>query len=151
MPNPKKPRSKCLMCALEPARPIYKYCSNACQLEYQYCRYVEEWKSGRVSGLNTCGIVTAPVKRFLRNKFQNQCCLCRWSQINLSTGVVPLVADHIDGNWKNNVEGNLRLLCPNCDSLTPTHGALNKGRGRPNRALSRRTLQARIMVGRIKT
>ena len=33
---------------------------------------------------------------------------------------IPLELDHIDGNHKNNVLSNLRLLCPNCHSLTPT-------------------------------
>ncbi|MEN9582255.1 MAG: hypothetical protein RL641_209 [Candidatus Parcubacteria bacterium] len=57
-----------------------------------------------------------------------------------------MVADHIDGNWRNNIEENLRLLCPNCDSLTPTFSAFNRGNGRKNRALSKRTIEARQIV-----
>ena len=33
--------------------------------------------------------------------------------------------DHIDGNNKNNKADNLRLLCPNCHSQTPTFRARN--------------------------
>jgi 5-methylcytosine-specific restriction endonuclease McrA len=33
---------------------------------------------------------------------------------------ISLELDHIDGNSKNNIESNLRLLCPNCHSQTPT-------------------------------
>jgi hypothetical protein len=33
--------------------------------------------------------------------------------------------DHIDGNNKNNKVDNLRLLCPNCHSQTPTFRARN--------------------------
>lgn len=33
---------------------------------------------------------------------------------------LTLQLDHIDGDPTNNVEKNLRLLCPNCHSLTPT-------------------------------
>jgi len=36
--------------------------------------------------------------------------------------------DHIDGNPRNNLVTNLRLLCPNCHSQTPTYcGRNNKG------------------------
>lgn len=33
---------------------------------------------------------------------------------------IPLEMDHIDGNSQNNDESNLRILCANCHSQTPT-------------------------------
>ena len=138
MVNPKKPRTPCPICGKEPYRSSYKYCSNACQAAFQYNVFIDKWKEGKESGLLSLGLVNGYVKRYLRNKYQNKCCICGWSTINLKTGVVPLVADHIDGNWRNNIESNLRLLCPNCDSLTATYAALNKGNGRQHRALSNR-------------
>ncbi len=146
MPNPKKPRSLCPVCGNEPAKSFYKYCSNACQHQFQYYSYIKRWKSGEILGLNSDGIVSDPVKKYLRIKFGNKCCLCSWRETNQTTGVVPLVADHIDGNWRNNREENLRLLCPNCDALTPTFSGLNRGRGRPNRPISKRTLEARSLL-----
>lgn len=145
MSMPRKTRVACLSCGAEPARPTYRYCSNSCQREYQFRLCIQRWKSGEESGLQNIGIVTNPIKRYLREKFGNKCVLCGWSQINAKTGKVPLVADHIDGNWRNNIEDNLRLVCPNCDSLSPTYSALNKGNGRKNRALSKRTLEARLL------
>ena len=145
----KKPRSKCLSCGKKTSRAGCKYCSNACQVEYQYVSYVKRWKAGEVSGLQGLGIVSGHVKRYLRRKFGNKCCLCGWAEINSKTRLVPLVADHIDGNWRNNIERNLRLLCPNCDSLTPTYAGLNRGNGRKNRVLSKRAKEGRLFISKV--
>jgi hypothetical protein len=59
--------------------------------------------------------------------------------------MVSLVADHIDGNWRNNIESNLRFLCPNCDSLTSTAG-LNRGNGRKDRVLNKRAKEGRLLL-----
>ena len=41
--------------------------------------------------------------------------------------------EHIDGNYKNNAEDNLILLCPNCHSLTSTYKGANLNHGRIGR------------------
>lgn len=129
----KKVKSRCLNCEKETARASYKYCSNSCQNEYQYKLFIKKWMRGEELGLQGLGIVSRHVKRYLREKFGNKCCLCGWSKVNVKTRKIPLVADHIDGNWQNNVESNLRLICPNCDALSPTYAGSNRGNGRKNR------------------
>lgn len=143
---PKKPRKKCLNCSKETPRPTYKYCSIACQMKYQYRAYIKKWKAGEVDGLQNPGIVSRHVKHYLREKFGNRCCLCGWAEINPKTKQTPLVADHIDGNWRNNIENNLRLLCSNCDSLTPTYAGLNRGNGRRHRVVSKRVEESRSLL-----
>jgi len=64
---------------------------------------------------------------------KNKCCKCGWGKINEVTGKIPLEVDHIDGNYKNNKLDNLRLLCPNCHSLSCNYKDLNKGNGRGKR------------------
>lgn len=149
MPMPKKKRSICRNCSNETKRASYIYCSNKCQHEYEYSMYIQLWMNGEVTGLQSLGIVSSYVKKYLRIKFGNKCCLCGWCKINTKTGKVPLVADHIDGNWRNNIEGNLRLICPNCDAISPTYAALNRGNGRDNRAPSKRAMEGRMFVSNV--
>ena len=108
--------------------------------------YIRKWKAGEISGLQSIGTVSPFIKRYLRRKFGNKCCLCGWSKINHKTNEIPLVADHIDGNWRNNVESNLRLICPNCDSLTSTYAGSNKGNGRNDRAPSKRAKEGHLLA-----
>ncbi len=145
MPNPKKPRTPCLQCGKDPARSYYKYCSNSCQGAYQRNKIIEQWKMGERSGLSKIGLVARTIKTYLREKYGDKCSVCGWNQLNKKTGLVPLVADHIDGNWRNNTEENLRLICPNCDSLNPTYAGSNKGNGGRKRAPSKRAQQARTI------
>lgn len=134
------------MCNKELKRPHYKYCSNICQTQYQYCQFIKDWLSGTVTGITSIGLVSSHIKRYLRKKYGDRCCLCNWSRINTKTGVVPLVANHIDGNWRNNIEKNLRLICPNCDSLSPTYAGSNRGNGRKGRVLSKRAQEGRLLI-----
>ncbi len=146
MPMPKKARTLCLTCGKETARAGYTYCSNTCQHEYEYSCYIESWKAGKVNGLQCIGVVSGYIKKYLRRKYGNKCCLCGWAEINPKTNQTPLVADHIDGNWRNNSEKNLRLLCPNCDALSPTYAGLNRGNGRKGRAVSKRAHEGRLLM-----
>jgi hypothetical protein len=59
--------------------------------------------------------------------------ICGWNEINPKSGKVPIELEHSDGNSANNNLKNLKLLCPNHHSLTPTYKGLNKGNGRANR------------------
>lgn len=55
-----------------------------------------------------------------------QCELCGWEQ-QASDGRIPVELDHVNGNRHDNRLENLRILCPNCHSLQPTHRGKNKG------------------------
>lgn len=54
-----------------------------------------------------------------------RCESCGWDQRSLD-GRIPVELDHINGIRTDNRLENLRILCPNCHSLQPTHRGRNK-------------------------
>ena len=51
---------------------------------------------------------------------QKYCEQCKWAK-QTESGYLPLELDHINGDRHDNRIENLKVLCPNCHSLTPTH------------------------------
>lgn len=101
-----------------------KYCSNKCQGKYIRSLIFEKIENGDTTQYEKS------YRNYLIDKYGAKCMKCGWDEIHPVTGNVPIELDHIDGDHKNNSLDNLRLLCPNCHSLTPTYKALNSGNGR---------------------
>ena len=123
----------CLNCGLPLNRRQQKYCSNKCQCEYQYRVYIGNWRNGKESGMSGKYSLSKHIKTYIKDKYNNQCARCGWGERNPFTNNIPLEIEHIDGNYTNNTEDNLILLCPNCHSLTATYKGANKGNGRAER------------------
>jgi len=60
-------------------------------------------------------------KRLFSAELKHQKCeRCGWAE-KTKDGYLPLELDHINGDRHDNRLENLRILCPNCHSLTPHH------------------------------
>ena len=115
----------CLLCGKELKSGQYKFCCNKCYQEYQTKQRIDEWihNPENFSGET----ISSTVKRYLMTKYDCKCQKCGWGEMNETTGKIPLEVHHINGDCTDNREENLQLLCPNCHSLTPNHGSLNRG------------------------
>jgi HNH endonuclease len=124
----------CLQCGKDSEQNKFsnrgKYCSQSCQNRYQYEQYVKSWLAGEVTGTSGQKGISRHVRRYVFEKYSSKCCQCGWCTPHPLDGRIPLEVDHIDGDWKNTKPDNLRLLCPNCHSLTETYKSRNKNSSR---------------------
>lgn len=104
-----------------------RYCNAKCHQDYQYKERIRKWLEEGISWKD--GGANPPwAKKYISEIRGYKCELCdisEWQGLTLT-----LQLDHINGDSSNHSINNLRLLCPNCHSLTPTYGAKNMGNGR---------------------
>lgn len=103
-----------------------KYCSHECHSNHK----LQRWLAGEKFD-SKWGTLPDFARDYLLEQVDYRCPECGWDEINPVTKVSPLEIDHIDGDSSNNDKNNLRVMCPNCHSLTPTFRTLNRpGNGR---------------------
>lgn len=122
-----------------------RYCNHSCaatainlrrgrKIRIPTKSHIQKYIDGEWDGTVKQGL-SATVRKYLLEQAEFKCQDGRsgcggWSGINPKSGRTTLTVDHTDGNCMNNKRENLVVMCPNCHSLTPTYGALNKGNGR---------------------
>jgi len=74
----------------------------------------ETWKSKRDYDTAHMG----SIKRWIKEEREYTCEECGTKEWNGKR--LPMEVDHIDGDTTNNDISNLKVLCPNCHSQTPT-------------------------------
>jgi len=111
------------------ARKTRKFCSKKCEGLNKSQTTIDNWITNQTSILQ----ITRAIRKYVLLLRDNKCEQCGWNQVHPVTKVSPLEIDHIDGDSENNTITNLRVLCPNCHSLTPTFRALNKGKSKRKR------------------
>jgi len=111
--RPSPSRTRACICGA-PKKLINKYCS-ACNTH------------NKKTSLDEAGS-DATRRRILIDTLGRYCHICKNTE--WLGDPITLELDHIDGNAENNAADNLRLLCPNCHSQTPTYKNKNRGKGR---------------------
>lgn len=127
------PNSSCTYCKKEFTHGYSstgKFCSLSCSSAYRKStgknKRKELFDSGNLSNRKF-------IKKFLLERDGNKCSVCGLSE--WLEKPITLWCDHIDGDASNNLPSNFRLICPLCDSYSPTFGAKNYGKGRKSRGL----------------
>lgn len=115
----------CLECGNPISREHTKFCCLECRNLYKEKETIHLMETGGEIGPRR-------VRSFMIRNYGNTCMdeNCVW---DFSKRTVTIEVDHIDGNSENNKKENLRLLCPNCHSLTATYKGKNAGNGRAKR------------------
>lgn len=123
--------SNCLLCGKKLFASKSKYCSQICQHKCQWNKIKETIKRGNYKATTD----NTTLKKFLLEERGHKCEKCGLSEwLNKP---IPLVCDHVNGNYTDNKLTNLRLICNNCDALSPTYKGRNKGKGRAARKIYR--------------
>lgn len=134
----------CNNCGGQPLKHI-NLCEDCNILEkaYKVSVKADRWKLGDISVATTRDglILAAWARTYILDEAGNKCTECGWCERNPALDRPILTVDHVDGDWTNNSYYNLKVLCYNCHSLTPTFGTLNLGnssKNRPGRSPSKR-------------
>jgi len=98
-----------------------RYCKKTCFHEHTKIKKIEKFLEGK---LNDLAIRKTTIRNFLIKRQGGLCLICGNPPIHNKKPIVFIV-DHIDGNWKNNDEKNIRAICPNCNSQTDTFTGKN--------------------------
>jgi len=108
------------------------YCNAICQNEYQNKGRIQDLLDGKYVGKVIRGTTGSWAKEYLLERSNRRCSECGQGE-EWNGKPLTLELDHIDGKAYNNTIENLRILCPNCHTQTPTFKNKNKGNGRHDR------------------
>ena len=120
---------------------------------YQDLRIKNKYSNNEVFSEHSC-VSNAVVKNRLMSNpsFEHKCELCStkewYDPFESKTKPVNLELDHINGNERDNRKENLRLICSNCHSFTPTYKGRNINKGIKN---GEKRISDEVLIEQLKT
>lgn len=125
-----KPKQKILhtcFCGNKVRLNISKYCSHKCQKTAEKENFIQKWLKGEIKGHSgKTNVLSSFIRNYMLELNKNSCSVCGWNKLHPIDNKPLVEIDHIDGNSENSSFTNLRVLCPNCHSETPTFRRRNK-------------------------
>lgn len=105
-------------------------CGN-CRMTVEKEAKIQSWLAGHWRG-GTDIRLSRVIRLYLLEQADYTCTTvnCGFNTPHPSDGKTVLEIDHADGDGSNHAPSNLRVLCPNCHSLTPSYRGRNAGHGR---------------------
>jgi Zn finger protein HypA/HybF involved in hydrogenase expression len=138
-------RGECKYCNSQLFGRSRTYCNRVCQSHYEFEKILCSWGFGEYSG-GTSFHLNKKIRLFLIDQADCKCTRCGWGKINPNTNSYPLQVDHINGNSTDHSPDNLRVLCPNCHSLTSTFGSPNRANNKGRPTLIREALSNKPII-----
>lgn len=103
----------------------HKYCNNQCQALHRQQQCLDRDTTLFLEGK----LKRRPnIRAVISSLYGYKCDECGISEYNNKELVLQV--DHVNGDPYDDSPTNLRLLCPNCHSQTPTFAGANRGNGR---------------------
>jgi len=117
----------CLNCTKKLSGNQKKFCSKTCDAIYRN----KQTDNKIILAGSIDGFKQATARKSILRQRGLKCEICGIATWNNQP--VPVVLDHINGNPYDNKLSNLRIICLNCNGLTPTYAGRNYGNGRYSR------------------
>lgn len=117
----------CKYCKTSLTNRVKIYCDNVCKGKFERSVYISSWLRGEKKGwISATRALSNHIRKWIKETRGSSCEECGWNEVHPTDGKSLTEIDHIDGNAENCNVNNLKILCPNCHSMTPTFRARNK-------------------------